>query len=347
LRILHVLKHTGRLNGNVHAAIDLACEQRRLGNDVAVCSGGGSFDALLASNGVEVIVVGQGPKALTSLAATARLVRLVLRWRPDVVHAHMMTSAILAWPACQFSRVPLITTVHNEFQKSAILMGLGKRVIAVSQAVGRSMEKRGIPASRIRVVLNGTIGAARLEAMDRTPKKLSRPSVVFLGGLHPRKGVSDLLEAFSTVHARFPTAHLTIIGEGPYLAEYENMANSLDGTVTFAGSQENPRSYLLAADIFVLPSRNDPAPLVISEAREARCAIVATDVDGIPELLEFGKAGILVPPSDPPRLGAAISSLIESQDTLALWRQNSQINIERLGIDRVARDTIGVYNEVV
>ena len=160
MRILHTLNHTHRLNGHVHAAVDLACAQAALGHEVAVCSAGGSFDGLLAANGVGVIHLDQERRPSTAARAVAGLVRHVRRGRFDVVHAHMMTSALLAWPACRLARIPLVTTVHNEFQRSAVLMGIGTRVIAVSGAVGRSMARRGVPRSRLRVVLNGTIGAA-------------------------------------------------------------------------------------------------------------------------------------------------------------------------------------------
>jgi len=346
LRILHVLNHTNRLNGHVHAAVDLACAQVELGHQVAICSGGGTFDALLAENGVETFIIDQSRKPLTIVRATTALMKLIRRWRADVVHAHMMTSALLSLPGCRLSRVPLVTTVHNEFEKSAILMGVGNRVIAVSHAVGQSMRKRGIPQSRLRVVLNGTIGVARLKKLDRTPQPLSSPAIVFVGGLHPRKGVSDLLDAFAIVRQRHPGVHLTVVGEGPHAAEYRAAAQPIADAVTFVGPQDNPRSYLLAADIFVLPSHSDPAPLVISEAREAGCAIVATAVDGIPELLNGGRSGILVPPRDPAALADAISSLLADPGHLATWRNNSQIEIEELTIERVAADTLRVYREI-
>ena len=347
MRILHILNHTKRRNGHVHAAVDLACAQSQLGHSVAICSAGGAFDDLLAHHGVETFVIDQSRKPLTTLKAVFKLKGLIKGWRPDVVHAHMMTSAVLAWPCCRLAGVPLITTVHNEFEKSAILMGLGDRVITVSQAVGRSMAKRGVPSRRIRVVLNGTIGSARFADQDRTPQQLPSPSVIFVGGLHPRKGVLDLISAFSLVRNAHPAAHLTIVGEGPHEEQYWDAAKALEGSVTFTGPQENPRSYLLGADMFVLPSHSDPAPLVISEAREAGCAIIATNVDGIPELLNGGKAGILVPPRDPVRLSKAISALLDDPNELALWRRNSQIDIAYLTINRVATDTINVYGEVV
>jgi glycosyltransferase involved in cell wall biosynthesis len=257
----------------------------------------------------------------------------------------MMTSAVLAWPVCKLAGIPLVTTVHNEFEKSAILMGLGTRVIAVSAAVGASMRKRGVPASRLRVVLNGTIGSARSAGRSGAPVALGSPSILFVGGQHPRKGLPDLFEAFATVHAKYPTARLCIVGEGPFLAAYQEMVGKMAcaAAVTFAGAQQDPFPWMLGADIFVLPSHADPAPLVLSEAREAHCAVVASEVDGIPQLLEHGMAGILVPPRDPQALSAALCALIGDPDRLKEWRAKSQHRIEHLTIDRVARETMDVY----
>jgi glycosyltransferase involved in cell wall biosynthesis len=113
--------------------------------------------------------------------------------------------------------------------------------------------------------------------------------------------------------------------------------------VTFMGAQDDPFPFLLGADVFVLPSHADPAPLVLSEAREARCAIVATNVDGIPELLEQGQAGILVPAHDPAALSAAICPLVEDSATLQQWKEKSQFNVDHLRIERVARETLEIY----
>ncbi|WFU69224.1 MULTISPECIES: glycosyltransferase family 4 protein [unclassified Bradyrhizobium] len=347
MRILQLLNHTRRLNGHVHAAVDLACAQAKLGHQVAVASSGGDFDPLLASSNVEImqVCIERRPKKLVDGASL--LYRLVRDWRADIVHAHMMTSAVLAWPICKLLKIPLVTTVHNEFERSAILMGLGARVIAVSAAVGTSMRKRGVPESRIRVVLNGTIGAARLEKQDRSPASLQSPAVVFVGGLHPRKGLADLFSAFEAVHRVIPTAHLYIVGDGPHRAEYLTQVSSMAcaEAVTFMGAQDNPFPFLLGADVFVLPSHADPAPLVLSEAREAGCAIVASNVDGIPEMLDGGRAGILVPTGDPAGLAVVLRSLLEDKQAVLEWKKNSQINLDFLTIDRVARETLQIYEE--
>ena len=345
MRIFHLLNHTCRMNGHVHAAIDLACAQVRLGHSAAMASRGGDFDDFLAANNVEIMQVNFERRPAALLKSLYKLQGLVRGWRADVVHAHMMTSAVLAWPVCQLVGVPLVTTVHNEFEKSSILMGLGTRVIAVSEAVGRSMRERGIPASRLDVVLNGTIGAARFAGRDRSPRRLDSPAVVFVGGLHPRKGLLDLFAAWEIVHAQNQTACLYIVGDGPHRAEYMNFVDSMNcrNSISFLGARDDAFQFLLGADVFVLPSLADPAPLVLSEAREAGCAVVATDVDGIPELLEKGKAGIIVPARDPAAFATAVLSLIQDPATLRQWREKSQFNIDYLRIDRVARETLKTY----
>lgn len=345
MRAIHILNHTRRLNGHVHAAVDLACAQRALGHTTAIVSGGGDFDALLAANGVESLHLDQERRPLNLAKAMVGLQRIVRAWRPDVIHAHMMTSAVLAWPICRLNGVRFVTTVHNEFEKSSILMGLGTRVIAVSGAVARSLEARGLSRSRIEVVLNGTIGSARFAGQSREPATLPGPSIVFVGGQHPRKGVTDLIEAFRIVHRACPAARLYIVGDGPFLETYktEVAASGHSEVVDFLGPKDNPVPWMTGADIFVLPSHADPAPLVLSEAREAGCAIVATAVDGIPELLENGQAGILVPPKDPQALAQALLPLVADPAELAAWRARSQVNIVNMRVDRVARETLAVY----
>jgi glycosyltransferase involved in cell wall biosynthesis len=226
-------------------------------------------------------------------------------------------------------------------------MGLGTRVIAVSEAVRASMQKRGIRPSKLTVVLNGTIGSARFEGQDRTPATLGSPSILFVGGMHPRKGLPDLFGAFRLVYAKHPEAHLYLIGEGPFAATYRDMVAAMEcaGAVSFLGSKEDPFPWMSGADIFVLPSHADPAPLVLSEAREARCAVIGTSVDGVPQLLEHGEAGILVPPRDPSALARALGALLDSPDLIEQWKARSQTRIERLSIERVARETLAVYRD--
>ncbi len=347
MRILHVLNHTERLNGHVHAAVDLACIQAQQGHEVAIASGGGDFEAVLTANGVESVRIDQTRRPMTAAKAVVALTRLLRRRRFDIAHAHMMTSALLCWPACKVAGIPLITTVHNEFERSAIAMGVGRRVIAVSAAVSRSMNKRGIPASRLRTVLNGTIGSPRLGGPPGPPAALGSPSILFVGGLHPRKGLPDLMRAFEIVARTVPDASLHVVGAGPYEGEYKALAASMPcaAVIAFHGGQDDPRPWFLGADVFVLPSHAEPAGLVLSEASEAGCALVGSNVGGIPEMLDGGKAGVLVPPQDPPALAAALIKLLTEPGALAEGKRLSVANRSRMSLARVARETFDIYRE--
>jgi hypothetical protein len=180
MRIIHFLNHTYSFNGHVNVAVDLACVQTRMGHAVALISEGGHFDDLLDSYGVEHIRIDQKRCVGTIVRALGQLRRAVKAFRPDIIHAHMMTSTGLAFLLRPFMGFQLVTTVHNEFEKSAILMGLGNRVVAVSQAVADSMARRGIPKSKLRVVLNGTIGSPRLSLEPPPAKVLHHPAVLFV-----------------------------------------------------------------------------------------------------------------------------------------------------------------------
>lgn len=349
MKVIHILNHTNKSNGHVHAAVDLACEQAKTGHTVAIASAGGDFDDLLKKNNVETRYLGHRRKFYQLPFEVLRFFRLLRKDRPTVVHAHMMTSAVLAWPACLVLRIPLITTVHNEFEKSSILMGLGKKVITVSEAVRKSMARRGVKEKKLAVVLNGTIGSARMHGVVREPEQLPKPNVMFVGGLHPRKGLIDLFDAFEIVHRSNPDCKLFIIGDGPMIGEYKEYVSRLScaRSVEFLGTIRQPFPYLAAADIFVLPSHADPAPLVISEAREAGCAVIATDVDGIPQLLNYGNAGILVPSRNPDALAKEIVRLLDDPEQLALWKARSQNDIQNLTISRVSAETIEVYKSAL
>lgn len=214
MRILHLLNHTNRLNGHVHAAVDIACAQAKLGHTVCVASGSGDFEELLRKKSVETVVIDHKRTTRNLLKSGMALKRFVRSWQADIVHAHMMTSAVLAWPVCKLARIPLVTTVHNEFEKSAILMGLGTRVIAVSDAVSVSMRRRGVSQSRLRVVLNGTIGSARFESRSTADTALFHPNILFVGGFTRAKVWPTFLKRSKLSTDRFQKVGCILLAGG-------------------------------------------------------------------------------------------------------------------------------------
>lgn len=350
MHVLHILNHVLEAgNGIVNVAVDLACLQAQAGCKVGVASAGGGYEKLLMQHGVKHFKLDQTRKPIELIEAARGYRAIVKEFDPNIVHAHMMTGVVLASTLRFQSQYALVSTVHNEFQRSAVLMGLADRVIAVSKAVADSMVRRGIPEQKLRVISNGTLGSPRTcQLKECVPVTLKHPAIVTVAGMYKRKGIAELVAAFAQIAADFPTAHLYLVGDGPDRELFEAQAQNtpVSNRIHFERFQAQPQRYLMAADIFVLASHRDPSPLVIPEAREAGCAIVATRVDGIPEALDGGKAGILVPAADSHALAAALTELLNEPPILHAWKDKARQNIERLTATRVHQETLAVYDEL-
>lgn len=351
MKIVHLANHALNVgNGIVNVMVDLACVQARAGHDVTVASGGGGFEDLLARHGVRHVLLPQSPRPARVPAMIMGLNRLVRRIDPDVVHAHMMTGALIARFGVPRRRFVLITTVHNEFQKSATMMRVGDRVVAVSEAVREAMERRGIPKARLCVVRNGALGTPRFaHASTPAPVTLARPSIVTLAGMYERKGIRDLLHAFAALRERVPHAVLYLVGEGPDRAAMEQLAAQLGIAchARFVGFIADPRAYLQQADVFVLASHNEPAGLVLCEAREQGCAIIATRVGGIPEMLDGGAAGMLVPPHDPASLAQALEQLLTDRNARATLAARALEDLQKFSVQRVSDGYVAIYERAL
>jgi glycosyltransferase involved in cell wall biosynthesis len=349
VRIIHFLNHTRRANGHVEIAVDLACAQAAQGHEVAVLSGPGDFSQCLRDNGVTFVEIPKTDGKLGLLFMAMALARFARQFGADIVNAHMVTAAVVARIVQVQGRFRLVTTVHNSFDPQATLMRVGDRIIAVSDAVKEQMSAKGIPARKLRTVRNCTIGGKRRAPLPSTARPLAHPSISTVCGLHPRKGVAELIEAFATVAAAFPNANLYIVGAGPQFAELKTKADATHcrDNIHLLGYQKDPREVLASSDIFVLASHADPCPLVISEARQMGCAIIATHVDGIPELLSFGKKGVLVPPRNPAALAEALSSFLGNEALRKRFATAAQSDLDECVVEKMSSETIAVYSELL
>lgn len=349
MRILHLSNDVHKLgNGIINVAIDLACLQAKAGCEVSVASAGGEYETLLSQYGVQHFELNQQRQPFNLIKAARRYREIVQATQPDIVHVHMMTGAMLAWSLRGQSPYALVSTVHNEFQRSAVLMGVADRVIAVSQAVAESMIWRGIPQQKLRVVRNGTLGSPR-QSSNTEPVSLQRPAITTVAGMYQRKGIAELIAAFAQIAPQFPAVHLYLVGDGPDRLQFEQQAQNtaISERIHFTGFQPKPQSYLQSTDIFVLASHREPFGLVLSEAREAGCAIVASRVDGIPEALDHGQAGLLIPPADYKTLAAALTQLLAYPQQLESWKVRAQRDTTWLSVARVHQETLSVYRDAI
>ena len=351
MRILHILNDVNDCgNGIVNTAVDLAMEQVRQGLDVAVISAGGGYQALLEQAGVTHLTLDQSRRPAQLLRTIRILHRQLGAHRPDLVHAHMRTGLLLAWLLKPLHRYALISHLHNVHDRESIMMGLADRVIAVSQSVAETTAAHGIPKRKIRVVLNRTLQSGRVPALAAIqPAILKRPSIVTVCGMNQRKGIDELINAFELIGREFQDAHLYLVGDGPDRAQFENQARrcSWSSRIHFEGYQPLPQAYMLSADVFVLASRRESFGLVLIEAREAGCAIVAANVDGVAEALDGGNAGILIPPKDATALTDALRQVLNSPAEREKWRTLAPNGIAKFRVDRMASEITAVYAELL
>jgi glycosyltransferase involved in cell wall biosynthesis len=104
---------------------------------------------------------------------------------------------------------------------------------------------------------------------------------------------------------------------------------------------------MLAADVFVLASRRESFGLVLIEARQAGCAIVATDVDGVSEALDCGEAGLLVPVRDVQALASALCRILGDEAERSEWKAKARHGIESYCVQQMANEVNAVYDELV
>jgi glycosyltransferase involved in cell wall biosynthesis len=172
-------------------------------------------------------------------------------------------------------------------------------------------EHFGVPLERIVVIPNGCVAARfpEVDAVRRAGARFNldlaeeRRVAVYVGALSPEKAVDTALNAIS----RLSDWVLVVVGDGPELPMLEALADSIaPGRVRFLTPRADPASVLAAADVVVLPSRTEGMPATAIEAGMSGLPIVASSVGGIPQIVENGSTGVLVPPGNPESFARAI-----------------------------------------
>jgi len=183
-------------------------------------------------------------------------------------------------------------------------------------------------------------------------EKLENPRILFVGRLVERKGVIYLIWAMRILKERGIKAELRIVGEGLLMESLKNSAKDLD-SVKFLGklSAEDLMEEYKRSDIFVLPSivdsRGDTEGLgvVLLEALSFGLPVIASNVGGIPDIVEDGKTGILVPEKDPVAIADAIEKLLSNWENAKLMVLRGQDMIrERFSSEKIADKLVRIYD---
>lgn len=283
--------------------------------------------------------------------------RLARSEKIDLIHSHHRWSSLIAGCAARWLGIPLITTCHNIPEGKRALSFWGDRIICVSHDSARYLEREcDVSASRIRVVHNGI--SIPDESMGcEIPAgagDFSRPAdtiwITHIGRLSPEKDQQTLLLAMKNVVVEFPNARLRFVGTGPLEANLKTMAQRLriEGCVEFTGEVDHVPALLRKSAVFVLCSLTEGLPISLLEALACGTPVVATAVGGIPEAIQDGFTGCLVPPRDPARLAAAILSILSDKPGAQKMAMNGHgVFLEKFTVERMVQATEAVYRETL
>lgn len=231
------------------------------------------------------------------------------------------------------------------------------RAISVSECtrLDRIRYARAVP-SRVVTIHNGIDPAPYDHLPDartaRAALNLPPDRIVIgaVGQLNPFKGYDVLLRAFARVAPAHPTADLAVAGTGACRGELESLARELgiESRVRFLGFQSDVPLVLAALDVYVMASRCEALPYALLEAMAAKLPIVATTVGGIPEVIEHGRSGLLVPPGRADALSAALHELLGDRQRWSRIGTAARERIDRRFHQRdSARDTVAVYRQML
>jgi len=350
--------------GTEKQTVLLASGLHERGFDVSVLTmfAGGPHEQALNDAGVPVVHLGfstlhTAGGAARNAAAFARLVRLLRRDQPEVLHAFLLHSYLVAAPAARMARLPLLVAGRRSLgdfkQERPMVLRLERLatqgtdlLIANAHAVARdTRERERVPAEKISVIYNGLPRAA-FTACPPARIETRHPVLVCIANLRKYKGHQYLLEAAALLHERGTPCTLVLAGDGECRPALERQARQLRLDVRFLGACAEVGPLLARADLVVLPSLHEGMSNAVMEAMAAGRAVVATNVGGTPELL--GDRGILVPPADAGALASAIGGLLADPVRRAsLGAAARRWSSVHLGADAMVEEHIRVYSALL
>ena len=290
------------------------------------------------------------------LSMVPKLIEIIRRERPDVVHTHLdvIKYAVLAAKLAGVKKC--VHTVHSLADREAegrvqkIINGFYFRrgwslPVALTPEVRNSVaEFYGLPLSRVSVIYNG-IDLSR--CVPKTTYETGETvTILHVGRFDVPKNHPGLLEAFRLLLETHPECRLRLVGDGELRPDMEKLAREkgIADFVEFCGMQSNVYPYLHDADIFTLPSIYEGNPMTIIEAMGTGLPIVASRVGGIPDMISDGESGLLVEP-EPQSICTDLTRLVgdaalRQRLGLAARKQSQTFSAEHM-----ARDYISCYSK--
>ncbi len=336
----------------------------------------GDMIDLAYAKGLEPLVIttlrnGAGPAA--DLISLVRLYRLFRRERPAIVHLHLFKARLLGGIAARLAGVPLVAetfhgTLFSGYYRPIVsrllvaverlLARLMNAVIAVSDEVASEIHGLNVAdPEKVHVIplgldLDRFAQAAETSRILHEELGVSHRTLLVgtVGRLVPIKGLRYFIAAAAQVSRLVPEVRFVIIGDGPERAALERQVSQegLDDRVFFLGWRRDVQRLYPDLDVVVLASLHEGTPVAIIEAMAAGRSVVATRVGGVPDVVQDGVTGLLVPPEDPGAIGDAVVRLLRSPDERRRLGLEARRHVHpRFTATRLAADMDALYNRML
>jgi glycosyltransferase involved in cell wall biosynthesis len=231
-------------------------------------------------------------------------------------------------------------------------------VVCVSEGQRRKLAALGVCPKRSWVVHNAVqapetlpdFHGIRLEVCRQLALPADALLCVSAGRLSPEKGHADLLRAIAEIGDRAPAWYFMLCGDGPCRARLQQQIHALrlQQRVRLAGFRTDIQDIFQAMDLFVLPSHSEGLPNVVLEAFALGKPVIATSVGGVPEIIENGVNGVLVPPRQPSVLAEAMVRCFHEPARMAAWGQAARRTVQtRFTFEEQNRRLEGIYAEIL
>lgn len=326
---------SGGLYGAEKMLINLVAEQLKQGLEPTILSIGGAASGLKE---LETVCLDKSLPFKTvsfrkgfDFFAALRVIKWARENNFSLLHSHGYKPNILfGLIPIYFRKLPLIVTVHGHVKArfptkiwfyealDSIVLHFVQHVVFVANGMG-DRPKSTLKASTI----NNGIPEQNINCFSGLPIEVEQfldghcYLVMAAGRLSAEKGFDVLIEAFSGLRTKNKNVGLLIAGEGPERANLENIVKThgLQDHIALPGYVSDIQSLMKKATVWTIPSYTEGLPIVLLEALKEKCPVVATSVGGIPEALDYGRAGFIVLPGDPDKLGSELMSAISDRIT--------------------------------
>jgi glycosyltransferase involved in cell wall biosynthesis len=355
LRVLTLIDRASNQGGAERFAVGLATHLPRERFDAWICSSrepDAATAAAVAEAGIPLVTLGR--QAKWDVHRMGRFAELLRRERFDVLHAHKFGSNLWGTVIGRACRVPVVIAHEHTWTYEGnplrvwldgnVTGRLATRYVAVSAADRERMVNiEGVSRDKV-VVIPATVhipspgGGGNGDVRAELGLTADTPMVAVVAVLRPQKALTVLLEAHALLLERIPDAHLVIAGDGQCRQELERRGHelALDDSLHFLGRRTDVDSILAAADVAALSSDFEGTPLFIAECMANHTPVVATAVGGVPEVIEDGHTGLLVPPRDPAALAEGLTRLLSDPSERERIAEEAYRRLDRFTLGAVA-----------